>query len=144
MYWQRIVWEIINKNKESNFNFFTPINGKAKSSEISSEEKSEQSKKSPKIKKPDDRYLLTGKNNKMQLSHREEQCVSCMILGKTLNDMSKCLSLSVRTVEFYVKNIRGKMKCRTREELIKMVLSSTFWEDHIVRCKGEIKFDWTR
>jgi DNA-binding CsgD family transcriptional regulator len=132
MYWTRVMWEILNKDKESCIGFFTatkvdeelltvcPKKGKAKPTV-----------KKPKQKKADNKYILIKKDIQIALSNREEQCISCLILGRTLNQMSECLALSVRTVEFYIKNIKSKFNCYSRNELIKLILSSQFWEDHI-------------
>jgi DNA-binding CsgD family transcriptional regulator len=135
MYWKRLVWEVLNKEKESNLCFLTSYKDQG-------EEPSQQllSKKKTSKKMDDDKYLLEEKDNKIICSWRESRYISCIIMGKTLKETGKCLGLSVRTAEFYIKNIKGKLKCRNRKELLKKVLSSKFWEDHIESLPEQISF----
>jgi DNA-binding CsgD family transcriptional regulator len=57
---------------------------------------------------------------------REAECVAYVIQGYTHPQAAQELKLSKRTVEFYIKNVRRKLNCRNKEELIKIVNSSDF------------------
>ena len=50
-------------------------------------------------------YYLGGQYGTLYLTHREAQCVYHMLQGCTIKGTAVRLSLSPRTVEFYVKNI---------------------------------------
>lgn len=78
------------------------------------------------------RYYL-GKNfHEIYITERELDCVRGLVQGKTYIEIGKQLKLSPRTIEFYVKNIKVKVGCKTQKELLNTVLSSdltSFLED---------------
>jgi DNA-binding CsgD family transcriptional regulator len=49
-----------------------------------------------------------------------------LLKGKTINSIATILNLSPRTVEYYVKNMKAKIGCRTKFELIDLVYASEF------------------
>lgn len=57
----------------------------------------------------------------VQLTRREAQVMSYLLLGKTMQSIGFILSISPRTVEFYIQNLKVKFACRTRSELIACV-----------------------
>ena len=52
------------------------------------------------------------------LTRREAQVAICLLRGYSFAGIGSCLSISGRTVEFYVTNIRKKMLCANKWELI--------------------------
>lgn len=48
---------------------------------------------------------------KLYLTEREFQCVNYLALGKTAEEIALILSISKRTVETHIKNIKIKMNC---------------------------------
>ena len=62
------------------------------------------------------------------LTHREAQCMLLFIRGKTVDKVAKCLALSPRTVEYYLNNMKVKLKCRTKSELIGRIMETRFLE----------------
>lgn len=52
------------------------------------------------------------------LSNQQHICVQLLLKGRTLKQIAKEMSLSVRTVEAYIKNIKLKMGCKNTIELI--------------------------
>lgn len=53
-----------------------------------------------------------------KLSHRQLQCAELLVRGKSCKEIAESLSLSPRTVEAYLVNIRIKMSCKNKAELI--------------------------
>lgn len=56
------------------------------------------------------------------LSKRQLQCLYHLAMGKTAKQIAKQLDLSHRTVEFYIDNIKKKLDCYSRSELITKAL----------------------
>jgi len=58
---------------------------------------------------------------KKPFTSRERQCLSLVIKGKSAKNIAKNLDLSVRTIEFYMNNIKKKTDSRTIAELISIL-----------------------
>ncbi len=52
------------------------------------------------------------------LSNRQIECCSLLLSGKTSKEIAKLLGLSTRTVEYYLSNIKTKLQCSNKAELI--------------------------
>lgn len=63
-------------------------------------------------------YLFQEKNQNSLLTEREDECLFFLLRRKTAKDISKILSLSHRTIEDHIENIRTKLKCSSKSELI--------------------------
>jgi DNA-binding CsgD family transcriptional regulator len=57
---------------------------------------------------------------------REAQCMAQLMRGKTIKATALYLDLSPRTVEYYLKNMKSKLKCRTKSELMQLISGSDF------------------
>lgn len=55
----------------------------------------------------------------IKLSKREKECLSCYLDDLRMQDVAAKLELSVRTVEFYLANIKNKLNCWNKAELLK-------------------------
>ena len=53
-------------------------------------------------------------------TQREAECLYYLGRGLTIVSTAKMLGLSPRTVEFYVKNMKVKVKLRTKSQLVEM------------------------
>jgi LuxR family maltose regulon positive regulatory protein len=53
-----------------------------------------------------------------QLSKREKEVVQLVLQGKSNKQIALALNISVRTVEFHLKNIYAKLQVSSRIELI--------------------------
>lgn len=62
------------------------------------------------------KYIQQASN----LSNREKQCLYCVLKGKTAKETALLLSLSHRTVEYYLENVKGKLNCQNKRELFTM------------------------
>lgn len=112
MYWNKVLGEVLNKQCNRNF-IFTNFKGEPKKNG------------NAKITKGRT-YQLGEKFPGLYLTQREADCMLQMLRGKSIEGIAKAILLSPRTVEFYVKNIKRKMSCRTKFELIDMILDSDF------------------
>lgn len=70
------------------------------------------------------------KLNLNKLSPRECECIRYMMRGMTTKQMACVMYLSPRTVEGYITNVKNKLDCKNRYEIISKVLGDDFpWED---------------
>lgn len=53
-----------------------------------------------------------------RLSQRQIQCAEYLLNGRTAKETGELLGLSVRTVEYYLGNIKSKLECKNKTELI--------------------------
>ena len=65
-------------------------------------------------------------NRDILLSRREIECIAGLLSGKTMKEIGKILFLSPRTVECYLRSIKGKLDCHTKSELIKLIEQTDF------------------
>lgn len=56
-----------------------------------------------------------------KLSKREIDCLKLYLKGKSAKNIGEKLGLSPRTVEFYLANIKNKLSCHTKPELISLL-----------------------
>jgi len=54
------------------------------------------------------RLTVQGTDKEVLLSKRETECLHYLALGKSVKEIARSLSLSPRTIEFYLKNIKNK------------------------------------
>lgn len=52
------------------------------------------------------------------LSNRERECLKLLIQGKTAKETALILSLSYRTIEAYFENIKNKLDCSSKRDLL--------------------------
>ena len=55
---------------------------------------------------------------KLDLSQRQLQCAHLLLQGQSGKEMAASLNLSVRTVESYLENMKIKLACRNKADLI--------------------------
>jgi len=55
-----------------------------------------------------------------RLSCRERQCLRLLIEEKTAKETASILGLSRRTVEYYFENIKNKLSCWSKKEILSM------------------------
>ena len=82
-------------------------------------------------------YKLTGKLQNIHFSKREIECMLFFMRGQTIKRVGKILGLSPRTIEFYAKNMKNKVGCRTKNELISAAADGGF-SDVYGHIYGEI------
>lgn len=60
-----------------------------------------------------------SRDNHFLLTKRQKECLKCLATGMTLKQIGKTLGLSHKTVEHYLDNVKFKLHCSNRYELIK-------------------------
>lgn len=79
-------------------------------------------------KKPLAAYRLGAKYGDIYFTKREAECMVWLLKGKTIGGVATILNLSPRTVEYYMKNMKTKIGCRTKFELIDLIHASEFMQ----------------
>lgn len=76
------------------------------------------------------KYFLGDAFPNVYLTQREAECMISLLNHGSTKTISLQLGLSPRTVEFYIRNIKAKLKCNSRSALIASIKKSDF----IVTC----------
>ncbi len=63
------------------------------------------------------KYRLSSIYNNIVITNREADCVKWLKLGKTANEISDLLSISKRTVDTHLENIKRKLGCKNLFQL---------------------------
>ncbi len=66
--------------------------------------------------------LKKTNSESINLSARQWECARHLIEGKTVGQMADATGLSARTIEFYLANLRKKLQCRNKAQLIVKLL----------------------
>ena len=75
---------------------------------------------------PKKSYFIGAPYDKIYFTHREAECLFYLLRGLTISATAKMLHLSPRTVEFYVKNMKIKLKVKTKSELVECLHALNF------------------
>lgn len=68
---------------------------------------------------PVQRYVFEkGEHKGVKLSHRELNCLIYLLQNKTAKETAQLMNLSCRTVESYFNNIKNKLNCENKIELV--------------------------
>ena len=118
MYWDNVLKEIRNKKSNQQFFAFTNLNA------LHAKNDTKLAKATPRPKPK--RYYLGKKYPQVYFTRREAECMLLLIHGKTIKEAAKIIGLSYRTVEFYLKNMKIKLNCNSRSQLIGQALDSDF------------------
>ena len=65
-------------------------------------------------------YYVNKKNN--ALTNKEKECAKFLINGQSAKEAAIFLGISNRTVEFHINNIKMKLGCKNKAQLIKSLL----------------------
>jgi len=120
MYWDAVLKEVLNKDKLTDEFSVTNINAYKVRETIGSINRNNQQLPRKTLRK----YFLGEKYPGIYLTEREAQTIGYFLRGKTTVEVAAILKLSRRTVEFYLKNMKIKLNCRLKSELITKVHSS--------------------
>ena len=119
-YWKCVLKEVENKKNKNYPCKFTDINTRLQSVLDINEERASYEIHNKR------RIYLESTDQEIYFSRREAECAYQLAQGKTLREVAQTLSLSIRTIEYYMKNMKAKLKCRTRSELVGKIMSSGF------------------
>ncbi len=122
MYWDTVLKEVLNKKNIAYPCVFTHLRKASDSieAEFLGSVKS--------LKSEDLRVYLGQSYPQVYFTQRETQCILLLLKGYTMRQVAIFLKLSARTVEYYTKNMKRKLQCRTKSELIGKVLDSEFMQ----------------
>lgn len=70
-----------------------------------------------------DKYRLyfVCENQEYYFTRREVECIVHLLDGKTVAETAEQLDLSRRTVEYYVNNMKLKLGCHSKQELLRKI-----------------------
>jgi len=71
-------------------------------------------------------YIIDGLSRNIHLSARQEECLFFLSCGKTIKEIAKYLSLSPRTIEYYIEQLKHRLNCHSKTELIEFTESHNF------------------
>lgn len=71
-------------------------------------------------------YIISPTRFNTTISKRELDCIFYLLRGNTMKMIAKILNLSPRTVETYLEQVRIKLKCTNRSELIETCLAEGY------------------
>lgn len=127
MYWDIVLKEVLNKKPQENAFSLTNL------AELQCKQNAKFKLKSDKLlnkpKKVLKSYFLGDKYKNVYFTKREAECMVLLLKGKTINKVASELILSPRTIEFYLKNMKNKLGCHTKFELIELVQGSDFMKN---------------
>lgn len=69
---------------------------------------------------------LGGSYPSVYFTPREAQCALLLLRGMTIREVGQVMRLSARTIEYYLDNMKVKVACRRKSELIQAILASDF------------------
>ena len=70
-------------------------------------------------------------NNGLFFSVRESECLVLLVLGRSMKEIADKLCISMRTVEFYINNIKFKLQCGYKSQIIEN-LSAHHYNKNII------------
>ncbi len=71
-------------------------------------------------------YNIVESFEKFNLTNRETECLFYLVRGKTAKQMAAILSISFRTIEKHISNIKHKLNCTTKSDLIDKAIQHNF------------------
>lgn len=77
------------------------------------------------------KYAVQGRGGNTTLSEREFECLLWSAKDKTAKQIGKILSLSPRTIEDYLLNVKNKLGCKSKLELIELANKDSLMKSFI-------------
>jgi DNA-binding CsgD family transcriptional regulator len=71
-------------------------------------------------------YHINGLASEHDLTEREAACLFFLLRGHTAKSMATRLSISAKTIEYYLEQLKVKLKCHSRQALIERALHLGF------------------
>ncbi len=78
------------------------------------------------IKEKQFSYTITDTIEQFDISKRQLECLYYLIRGKSSSEVGAILALSKRTVETHIENIKTKLNCKTKSQIIEKAISKGF------------------
>lgn len=127
-YWEAVLHEVLNKDKETTEFRYTNLGDLRKINNKTSQKSIHNNKNRKKQMRKI--YYLGKKYDGLYLTHQEGECMNLLLQGHTIVSAAKDLNLSPRTVEFYVKNMKLKLSCATKKELVTKIADTEFLKNY--------------
>lgn len=86
-------------------------------------------------------YQINADANIYRFSKRELEVVFCMLRGMSAKQTGDLIGLSKRTIETYVDNIKNKLGCSTKVEMIVRTIDAGYIQ---IVPERFLTIDWTR
>lgn len=135
-YWNKVLEEILNKHDPFYFTAFTNVRECATFQDFSLCEVGKtnkntfihrgSAKKHTQIMQGNKKYYLGEKFPDAYLTRREAQIMLCFLHGMSTTKAARLFDLSRRTVEFYISNMKIKLNCQFKSDLINKIMDSDF------------------
>jgi DNA-binding CsgD family transcriptional regulator len=125
MYWDMVLKEVLNKDSPKQNFLFTNV-AEFRNRNIAKDRLKAMADKKLKREMTLKKYFLGTQFKDIYFTRREAECMVMLLKGKTINAAALKLGLSPRTVEFYLKNMKVKIGCCTKFELIELVIATDF------------------
>jgi DNA-binding CsgD family transcriptional regulator len=74
--------------------------------------------------------LLDSKGDPLTI--RESQCIYLMLLGNTTKETARELTISPRTVEVYITNVKHKLHCCSKSQIIAQISKNKINQNRIL------------
>jgi DNA-binding NarL/FixJ family response regulator len=130
-FWNTVLTEVLHKDDPHYPAFFTnttdhKISKKTRQTQDVTLSKQSVAKKHTQLTSSLKKYTLGEKYPNLYLTKREAQVIVYYIHGMSTAQVAKALELSRRTVEFYINNMKLKLDCRFKRDLIYKIINSDF------------------
>lgn len=81
-----------------------------------------------KVKRDLRAYYLGEPFGDLYLTKREAECVFWLVQTHTIAQAAAKMCLSPRTIEFYIKNLKKKLKCKNKKILLDTLLQTDLFQ----------------
>lgn len=83
------------------------------------------------------RYYLGPLYPNIYFSFRQAQCMAYFIKGYSNSEVAKILNISPGTVNYHVSNMKAKLDCKSKMELMAKIGATCFWQylDELLAAK---------
>ncbi len=116
LYWQHVLQEVLHKEHADYCFLYTNIGPQDRDECRTGNYLGDFEKRSG--------IFLDGEFSGIHLTPREFDCLQVLGEGKTIKEIARDMELSPRTVEFYLKNLKEKFGCKSKNELLAVVARS--------------------
>jgi len=114
-YWESILQEVLHKGDDA-FQFKYTDLGRSILRDRTRRQRQYMPARKKSVATP--MYFLGDKFKGVYFTKREAETLFYLLQGKTIPEVGKCLTLSARTIEFYVKNMKLKVGVNTKVALL--------------------------
>lgn len=123
-YWRAVIAEVLNKNNPNYAFIYTAIGCSQGIPLLQQKASNDQFVGLDETHLVRRTYPLGEEFKGLHLTQREMQSILGMLHGETAKETAIRLEISRRTVEYYLKNVREKLGCHCREQVMAKILRS--------------------